>query len=173
MTAPARPGAAVSVTLTGPHVRAAHLALAAETRARMAAAEAAADAAERARAAVVRARSSVADRLTDWAGGRARRERAAVLALVAEGTVLERAEVRDLFVVQDPTTGTASCDWERLTRWLYYPTISREDRAFLYCVLSLAGRAPVVLGALVPELGKRRAAILLSALGTLAGTCGT
>jgi hypothetical protein len=155
-------------------VRAAHLALAAEVRARLGAAEAAAFAAERARAACVELREQARQvrcldtfegHLVGWAAGRPKRERVAVTALVEEKAVLSRAEVRKVFVVELPTG--AFCDWERLAKWLYSPMVERGDREFLRAVLSIAGSTQVVLGTLLPSLGERRSDIVLRALRAL------
>ncbi|WP_448321355.1 hypothetical protein [Streptomyces sp. CO7] len=86
-------------------------------------------------------------------------------ALVEEEVVLGRAEVRRVFVVEQPTG--AFCDWERLAKWLYFPVIERGDREFLRAVLSIASSTQVVLGTLLPSLGERRSDIVLRALWTL------
>ncbi|WP_338907064.1 hypothetical protein [Streptomyces nigra] len=94
------------------------------------------------------------------------RDRAAVLALVEEGTILARDSVRHLLVVEG-TDGPA-CRWEGLMGRLYRLGLDEAERAFLGLVLGMVGIGLHTLTA-VEELDERRLLILMRAMPVIAG----
>ncbi|MGW4751998.1 hypothetical protein [Streptomyces chartreusis] len=93
------------------------------------------------------------------------RDRAAVLALVEEGTILARDSVHRLLVVEG-ATGPA-CRWEGLMGRLYGLGLDDVQRAFLGLVMGMVGIGLHTLAA-VEELDERRLLILMRALPVLA-----
>ncbi|MGW1147970.1 hypothetical protein ACWD6I_23635 [Streptomyces sp. NPDC002454] len=111
------------------------------------------------------------DRLAVWAGTRGATERVAVAALVEEGDVLARGDVRDLLVAD---TGTAaSCDWPRFeARYRNSLVLDASERAFLDFVVAVSFPRLVPLWQ-VEHLGERRLVVVLRALVALAGASST
>ncbi|MEV3874522.1 hypothetical protein [Streptomyces sp. NPDC049906] len=107
------------------------------------------------------------DRLTAWAGTRGTTERIAVAALIEEGDVLARGDVRDLLVAE---TGTAaSCDWPRFeASYRNSLVLDASERAFLDFVVAVSFPRLVPLWQ-VEHLGERRLVVVLRALAALAG----
>ncbi|MFF2021510.1 hypothetical protein ACFVW2_06830 [Streptomyces sp. NPDC058171] len=106
-------------------------------------------------------------RLTEWASGRDLGERAAVAALLQEGDVLARGDVRDLLVVD--TGKRAYCDWPRFEgQYRTVLALDASERAFLDLVVAVGFPRLVPLRQ-VENLGERRLAIILRALAALAG----
>ncbi|WP_435209523.1 hypothetical protein [Streptomyces sp. bgisy034] len=93
------------------------------------------------------------------------RDRAAVLALVEEGTILARDSVRRLLVVERET-GPA-CHWEGLMGRLYGLGLDDIERAFLGLVMGMVGIGLHTLAA-VEELDERRLLIVMRAMPVLA-----
>lgn len=111
---------------------------------------------------------SLAELLTEWARGRTARDRVAVAALVADGELLDRDEIRGALVVK--RDGRMACDWERLARrHTLAGSLSESDRAFLVLVLAVARRDAVTLERLA-LLGHRRLVVVLRALARLGGS---
>jgi hypothetical protein len=107
------------------------------------------------------------DRLTEWARTRDAGERAAVAALIHEGDVLARGDVRDLLVVD--TGRVASLDWPRFEgQYRTALVLDTSERAFLDLVVAVGFPRLVPLWQ-VENLGERRLAIVLRALAALAG----
>ncbi|WP_445401261.1 hypothetical protein ACSMX9_08420 [Streptomyces sp. LE64] len=110
------------------------------------------------------------DRLTVWAGTRGPTERVAVAALIEEGDVLARGDVRDLLVVD--TRASASCDWPRFeARYRNSLVLDASERAFLDFVVAVSFPRLVPLWQ-VEHLGERRLVVVLRALAALAGADG-
>ncbi|MFE9662305.1 hypothetical protein [Streptomyces sp. NPDC005955] len=106
--------------------------------------------------------------LVEWARGRKLADRVAVGALVAEGELLTRDQVRLALVVKED--GRLACDWERLARrHCLIGELSDAESVFLLFVLGVAQRSPISL-ARVGELGERRLVLVLRALAALAGS---
>ena len=95
------------------------------------------------------------------------REKAAVRALVEEGTVLARDNVRTALAAKTGH-GTMGCSWERFGSRLYTLGLTDGERAFADLVLSIAGPHQTGM-ARVMELDERRLAIILRALVQLSG----
>ncbi|MFF2021712.1 hypothetical protein ACFVW2_07875 [Streptomyces sp. NPDC058171] len=107
------------------------------------------------------------DRLTEWARSRDVGERAAVAALIQEGDVLARGDVRDLLVVDSGRV--ASLDWPRFEgQYRTALVLDTSERAFLDLVVAVGFPRLVPLWQ-VENLGERRLAIVLRALAALAG----
>ncbi|MFD8935055.1 hypothetical protein ACFV0R_07325 [Streptomyces sp. NPDC059578] len=107
------------------------------------------------------------DRLTEWARSRDVGERAAVAALIHEGDVLSRGDVRDLLVVDSGRV--ASLDWPRFEgQYRTALVLDTSERAFLDLVVAVGFPRLVPLWQ-VENLGERRLAIVLRALAALAG----
>ncbi|MFD4833448.1 hypothetical protein ACFWPV_26875 [Streptomyces uncialis] len=110
----------------------------------------------------------LSDRLTAWARTRDRGERAAVAALLEEGDVLAREDVRHLLVVE--AGDTVFCDWPRFeAQYRSVLVLDRGEDAFLTLVIATAFPRLVPLWK-VEELGDRRLAVVLRALAGLAGS---
>lgn len=110
----------------------------------------------------------LSDRLTAWARTRDTGERAAVAALLEEGDVLAREDVRHLLVVE--ADNTVFCDWPRFeAQYRSALVLDRSEDAFLTLVVATAFPRLVPLWK-VEELGDRRLAIVLRALAGLAGS---
>ncbi|MFD5557429.1 hypothetical protein ACFWIA_26755 [Streptomyces sp. NPDC127068] len=106
--------------------------------------------------------------LAEWARGRGPGDRAAVGALVADGELVVRDQVRLALVAKE--NGLLGCDWERLSRrYCLISELTESDAVFLVFVLALARRSPVPLSR-VGDLGERRLVIVLRALAALAGS---
>ncbi|MER5493005.1 hypothetical protein [Streptomyces sp. NPDC002490] len=110
---------------------------------------------------------SLTGRLAAWAGTRGTTEQVAVAALIEEGDVLAREDVRDLLVAD---TGTAaSCDWPRFeARYRNSLVLDASERAFLDFVVAVSFPRLVPLWQ-VEHLGERRLVVVLRALAALAG----
>ncbi|MEU0691395.1 hypothetical protein [Streptomyces uncialis] len=109
----------------------------------------------------------ISDRLTKWAQDRDIGERAAVAALVEEGDVLARGDVRDLLIVENEAV--VFCDWPRFeARYRCALVLDEGEDAFLTLVLATAFPRLVPLWK-VEVLGERRLGIVLRALARLAG----
>ncbi|MCX4663971.1 hypothetical protein [Streptomyces uncialis] len=112
--------------------------------------------------------SLLSDRLTEWVRGRDIGERAAVAALIEEGDVLARADVRDLLVVENEAV--VFCDWPRFeAQYRCVLVLDEGEDAFLTLVLATAFPRLVPLWK-VEVLGDRRLGIVLRALARLAGS---
>ncbi|WP_405643473.1 hypothetical protein [Streptomyces uncialis] len=114
-----------------------------------------------------RTTSELADRLTEWARTRDRRERSAVAALVEDGSLLERDDLRASLL-------TASCDepfvdWSRFESRYHLLDLDDSERAFLTLVVAIAFPRSVALYH-VEFLGDHRLAIVLRALTSSAGS---
>ncbi|MFD8937341.1 hypothetical protein ACFV0R_19165 [Streptomyces sp. NPDC059578] len=108
------------------------------------------------------------DRLTAWARTRDTGERAAVAALIQEGDILAREDVRDLLVVD--TGKRTSLDWPRFeAQYKAALVLDTGERAFIDLVVAIAFPRLVPLWQ-VENLGERRLAIVLRALASLAGS---
>lgn len=108
----------------------------------------------------------LSDRLTEWASTQPRGERAAVAALIEEGDILARQDVRDLLVVE--TGSGAFCDWTRLeNRYRPILPLTPSEDAFLTLLIAIAFPRHVPLWR-VEDLGDRRLAVVLRALARLA-----
>jgi hypothetical protein len=94
------------------------------------------------------------------------RDRAVVTALVEEGELLAREDVRRV-LVRDDGPGPR-CDWLRLAGHLDGLQLVASERVFLSLLLSMAGCRPVELS-LVQDLDEARLAIVLRALVRLSG----
>ncbi|MFD5554797.1 hypothetical protein ACFWIA_13315 [Streptomyces sp. NPDC127068] len=109
----------------------------------------------------------LSDRLTMWARSRDVGERAAVAALIHEGDVLSRGDVRDLLVVDSGRV--ASLDWPRFEgQYRTVLVLDTSERAFLDLVVAVGFPRLVPLWQ-VENLGERRLVIVLRALAALAG----
>ncbi|MFF2021198.1 hypothetical protein ACFVW2_05240 [Streptomyces sp. NPDC058171] len=107
------------------------------------------------------------DRLTAWARNRDTGERAAVAALIHEGDVLAREDVRELLVVD--TGKRAHCDWPRFeAQYKTALVLDTGERAFLELVVAIGFPRLVPLWQ-VENLDERRLAVVLRALAALAG----
>lgn len=96
------------------------------------------------------------------------RDKAALRALIEEGTLLDRDTVRrELIVTNDRGTPTG-CAWDRLAKNRFGLDLNEEQRIFLDVILSVAGPHHVNLGWLM-EIDDRRLAILLRAMTEMAG----
>ncbi|MER5494846.1 hypothetical protein [Streptomyces sp. NPDC002490] len=95
------------------------------------------------------------------------RDRAVVTALVEEGVLLGRADVRRALVVEDGADGPR-CDWEGLARQLYALELSSSERVFLALLLSMVGVHQTSLSR-VHELDEDRLMVVLRALIQLSG----
>ncbi|MFF2022454.1 hypothetical protein ACFVW2_11710 [Streptomyces sp. NPDC058171] len=110
----------------------------------------------------------LSDRLTAWARSRDIGERAAVAALIEEGDVLAREDVRHLLIAE--TDRTASCDWPRFeAQYRTALVLTTSERAFLDLVVAVGFPRLVPLWQ-VENLGDRRLAVVLRALAALAGS---
>ncbi|MGX2998066.1 hypothetical protein JNUCC64_28010 [Streptomyces sp. JNUCC 64] len=110
---------------------------------------------------------SLADRITHWAGTRDTGERAAIAALVQEGDLLAREDVRELLVVDNGTT--AHCDWPRFeARYRSTLVLDTNERAFLDLVVAIGFPRLVPLWQ-VENLDERRLVVVLRALAAVAG----
>ncbi|MYY12596.1 hypothetical protein GT204_27790 [Streptomyces sp. SID4919] len=108
------------------------------------------------------------DRLVAWAGDRDIGERAAVAALIEEGDLLVRGDVRELLVVENEAL--VFCDWPRFeARYRSALVLDEGEDAFLTFVLATALPRLVPLWK-VEVLGARRLGIVLRALVWLAGS---
>ncbi|WP_445401582.1 hypothetical protein ACSMX9_09490 [Streptomyces sp. LE64] len=107
------------------------------------------------------------DRLAAWASTRGATERVAIAALIEEGDVLAREDVRDLLVVD--TGRAAHCDWPRFeARYRNSLVLDAGERAFLDFVVAVGFPRLVPLWQ-VEHLGERRLVVVLRALAALAG----
>ncbi|MEU0689311.1 hypothetical protein [Streptomyces uncialis] len=107
------------------------------------------------------------DRLVAWAGDRDIGERAALAALIEEGDILARGDVRDLLVVENDAF--VFCDWPRFeARYRCVLVLDEGEDAFLTLVLATAFPRLVPLWK-VEVLGERRLGVVLRALARLAG----
>ncbi|MFI6524418.1 hypothetical protein [Streptomyces uncialis] len=112
--------------------------------------------------------SPLSDRLTMWARTRGVGERAAVAALIEEGDVLARRDVRQLLVVENGAF--VFCDWPRFeARYRCALVLDEGEDAFLTLVLATAFPRLVPLWK-VEVLGDRRLGIVLRALACLGGS---
>ncbi|MEU0689995.1 hypothetical protein [Streptomyces uncialis] len=110
----------------------------------------------------------LSDRLTAWARTRDIGERAAVDALVEEGDVLAREDVRRLLVVENDAF--VFCDWPRFeARYRCSLVLDEGEDAFLTLVLATAFPRLVPLWK-VEVLGERRLGVVLRALVRLGGS---
>ncbi|WP_405641161.1 hypothetical protein [Streptomyces uncialis] len=113
----------------------------------------------------------LSDRLLIWAGGRTPGEQAAVIALIDEGDLLTRPDVRQLLITDNGTT--LHCDWPRFeTRYRTTLTLDDEEDAFLTLVIATAFPRLVALWK-AEALGRRRLTIILRAIEHLATTSTT
>ncbi len=94
------------------------------------------------------------------------REKAAVWALVEEGEIFARSEVRRNLVWQ--TDKGVELTWQHLSCGLYGVGLDDSERSFVDLVLSIAWPHQTSLMR-VTELGSRRLDIILQALRQLAG----
>ncbi|WP_405645040.1 hypothetical protein [Streptomyces uncialis] len=109
----------------------------------------------------------LSDRLIEWVRDRDIGERAAVAALIEEGDVLARGDVRDLLVVENGAV--VFCDWPRFeAQYRCVLVLDEGEDAFLTLVLATAFPRLVPLWK-VEVLGDRRLVIVLRALARLAG----
>ncbi|MYY12600.1 hypothetical protein GT204_27810 [Streptomyces sp. SID4919] len=109
----------------------------------------------------------LSDRLIAWAGDRDVGERAAVAALIEEGDILARGDVRDLLVVEHGSV--VFCDWPRFeAQYRCVLVLDEGEDAFLTLVLATAFPRLVPLWK-VEVLGERRLGIVLRGLARLAG----
>lgn len=114
----------------------------------------------------------LSDRLTAWARARDRGELAAVTALIEEGDILAREDVRHLLVVEagDGAGGAevVFCDWPRFeAQYRCVLVLDQAEEAFLTLVLATAFPRLVPLWK-VESLCARRLAVVLRALAALA-----
>lgn len=110
----------------------------------------------------------LSDRLVAWAHDRDVGERAAVTALIEEGDLLARGDVRELLVVE--YEALVFCDWPRFeARYRSTLVLDEGEDAFLTFVLATAFPRLVPLWK-VEVLGERRLGIVLRALAWLAGS---
>ncbi|MFD4830435.1 hypothetical protein ACFWPV_11350 [Streptomyces uncialis] len=110
----------------------------------------------------------LSDRLTNWAQDRDIGERAAVAALIEEGDILARGDVRDLLIVESGTV--VFCDWPRFeAQYRCALVLDEGEDAFLTLVLATAFPRLVPLWK-VEVLGDRRLGIVLRALACLGGS---
>ncbi|MFJ4768285.1 hypothetical protein ACIP88_04060 [Streptomyces uncialis] len=110
----------------------------------------------------------MSDRLIEWVRDRDIGERAAVAALIEEGDVLARGDVRDLLVVENEAV--VFCDWPRFeAQYRCGLVLDEGEDAFLTLVLATAFPRLVPLWK-VEVLGDRRLGIVLRALARLAGS---
>ncbi|MFD8934067.1 hypothetical protein ACFV0R_02200 [Streptomyces sp. NPDC059578] len=106
--------------------------------------------------------------MTGWARTRDTGEQAAVAALIEEGDVLAREDVRHLLVVEDGDV--AVCDWPRFeAQYRTGLVLDVGERAFLDLVVAIGFPRLVPLWQ-VENLGDRRLAVILRALARLAGS---
>ncbi|MDX3455023.1 hypothetical protein PV396_24295 [Streptomyces sp. ME02-8801-2C] len=94
------------------------------------------------------------------------REKAAVWALVEEGEIFARSEVRRTLVWQ--TDKGIELTWQHLSCGLYALGLDDSERSFVDLVLSIAWPHQTSLMR-VTELGSRRLDIVLQAIRQLAG----
>ncbi|MDH6630440.1 hypothetical protein M2271_008300 [Streptomyces sp. LBL] len=92
-------------------------------------------------------------------------ERAAARALVDEGTIFARRNVRSALIADGPDGATAR--WEGLSRRKYTLGLNEKERLFLGLVLSLMGMGPITIAA-VRGLDERRLCIIMRAILQLA-----
>ncbi|MEU0688109.1 hypothetical protein [Streptomyces uncialis] len=112
----------------------------------------------------------LSDRLIEWVRGRDIGEQAAVAALLEEGDVLARRDVRDLLVVEHEDEAVVFCDWPRFeAQYRCVLVLDEGEDAFLTLVLATAFPRLVPLWK-VEVLGDRRLVIVLRALARLAGS---
>lgn len=110
----------------------------------------------------------LSDQLIAWVRGRDIGEQAAVAALLEEGDVLARGDVRDLLVVEHGAG--VFCDWPRFeAQYRCVLVLDEGEDAFLTLVLATAFPRLVPLWK-VEVLGDRRLGIVLRALARLAGS---
>lgn len=95
------------------------------------------------------------------------RDRAALRALIEEGTILARDNVRQALVVTNDRGAPVGCAWDRVAKDRYGLGLDEEQRIFVDVVLSIAGPHHVNLGWLM-EVDDRRLAILLRAMTEMA-----
>lgn len=96
------------------------------------------------------------------------RDRAALRALIEEGTILAVADARRALIVTSDEGAPVGCAWDRVAKGRYGLGLDEQQRSFLDIVLSLAGPHHVNLGWLM-EIDDRRLAILLRAMTEMAG----
>lgn len=94
------------------------------------------------------------------------RDRTAVQAVVEEGKLLARDNVRAALVTKQD--GAMTCRWENLAGRLYTLGLDEGERAFLGLLLSIVGVQQSCLAA-VEYLDERRLKIVLRAMTRLAG----
>lgn len=96
------------------------------------------------------------------------RDKAALRALIEEGTILARANVRRTLIVTNDRGTPVGCAWDRVAKERFGLDLDEEQRIFLDVILSVAGPHHVNLGWLM-EIDDRRLAILLHAMTEMAG----
>ncbi|MFD4833968.1 hypothetical protein ACFWPV_29615 [Streptomyces uncialis] len=112
----------------------------------------------------------LSDQLIEWVRGRDIGEQAAVAALLEEGDVLARGDVRDLLVVENEAEAVVFCDWPRFeAQYRCSLVLDEGEDAFLTLILATAFPRLVPLWK-VEVLGDRRLVIVLRALARLAGS---
>ncbi|MFM9542342.1 hypothetical protein [Streptomyces turgidiscabies] len=96
------------------------------------------------------------------------RDKAALRALIEEGAILTRANVRRTLIATNDQGTPVGCAWDRVAKDRFGFELDEEQRIFLDVVLSIAGPHHVNLGWLM-EIDDRRLAILLRAMTEMAG----
>jgi hypothetical protein len=96
------------------------------------------------------------------------RDKAALRALIEEGTILARDSIRRILIVTNDRGAPVGCAWDRLTKDRHGLELEEEQRIFLDVILSVAGPHHVNLGWLM-EIDDRRLAIVLRAMTEMAG----
>lgn len=96
------------------------------------------------------------------------RDKAALRALIEEGTLLNEDSVRRNLIVTTDRGVPTGCAWDRLAKARFGLDLNEEQRIFLDVILSIAGPHHVNLGWLM-EIDDRRLAILLRAMTEMAG----
>jgi hypothetical protein len=92
--------------------------------------------------------------------------RAAARALVDEGSIFARQNVRMALLIDTPDG--AACWWEGLSGRVYTLGLDQEQRDFLGLVLSLVGIGHITLAA-AQDLDERRMSIILRAILQMSG----
>lgn len=96
------------------------------------------------------------------------RDKAGLRALLEEGSILARDNVRRELIVTNDRGAPVGCAWDRLARARFGLLLDEEQRVFLDVILSVASPHHVNLGWLM-EIDDRRLAILLRAMTEMAG----
>jgi hypothetical protein len=93
-------------------------------------------------------------------------DRAAAQALVEEGSIFARPNVRMALLIDTPDG--AACWWEGLSGHVYTLGLDQQQRDFLGLVLSIVGIGSITIAA-AQDLDERRMGIILRAILQMSG----